>query len=288
VFFFFSFCLRATMAFNIHAPISWTDYELVSGSAKDEDPPVQKRVEVSMSPTMTPDLSRYILHMSDLLISQSGDHKRYRLEPKLATSLHFQHVSFCREVVKAGNGGALPLTPKGDIFYHIPRAALEEVTLSAPPFGSHNDLYQNPLVVEGSKELVMEEYQRFQRRMHKLEAWVRFCQKQSMLHGLGTLWMWPAQARPPRCLALRPGWRLDKQVAPDLFTLEDIWGMRRPSGGSYPTEQLNLLTEKLIQGHATHTNQAELEDWTSHEAYVDDMFIYQVPLCSLSSQSPEL
>ncbi|KIJ51020.1 hypothetical protein M422DRAFT_244997 [Sphaerobolus stellatus SS14] len=232
------------MPFRIHTPIHYHDYArypMAEGHA-------QRDVEVSMSTTRTFDLSRYILHDSDLRQSgRYGLNDVFSLDPSISSAIHYQFEGLCREIVKAGNKGSIPLLHTGRISYTIPDAPLSEIEMPFPPFGNVEELTVNPLNIFGTKDMVCDLFQLYQKDFHKLQAWVAL----AMFRASGqrhSLWKWPIHANPARPYILRPGWSLMEQEDPEGFDFFDLWGIRERDGRLRLPAQLFILADLLRHG----------------------------------------
>ncbi|KIJ30498.1 hypothetical protein M422DRAFT_267930 [Sphaerobolus stellatus SS14] len=167
------------MPFHIHTPIHYHDYAhnpIVEGHT-------QLEVEVSMSSTETSDLSRYILHDSDLCQSSwYGLNNIFSLDPSLSSAIHYQFESLCHEIVKAGNHSSIPLLHTGRFLYTIPDAQLSKIEMPFLPFGNVKELTLNPLNIFGTKDMVCKLFQLYQKDFHKLQAWLALVTFQASGH----------------------------------------------------------------------------------------------------------
>ncbi|KIJ32728.1 hypothetical protein M422DRAFT_265486 [Sphaerobolus stellatus SS14] len=232
------------MPFCIHTPIHYHDYArhpIAEGHA-------QREVEVSMSSTRTSDLSRYILHDSDLRQNgRYGLNYVFSLDPGLSSAIHYQFEGLCRKIVKAGNNGSIPLHHTGRISYTIPDPQLSEIDMPFPPFGNVEELTVNPLSIFGTKETVCNLFQLYQKDFHKLQAWLALAMFRASSQRR-SLWKWPTNAIQARPFILRPGWRLEEQEEPEGFDFFDLWGIRERDGRLRLPAQLFILADLLRHG----------------------------------------
>ncbi|KIJ30711.1 hypothetical protein M422DRAFT_267759 [Sphaerobolus stellatus SS14] len=236
------------MSLEIHTPITPLDFAYVP-AAEPTYYRAQMPVETSMSTTLVDDLSRYLLE-DEHVIRVLNDHRGlYSLDPRLATSVHFQFENRVKEIIKAANNRRLPLKHNREISYEIPQEMVKQIRMPRPPFGPESELRLNPLLAAGPKDFICHIFANFQKRMHKLEAWSAMARYRSNKLGTASEWKWPSAARPPRPFAIRPSFRLSDQVEPSLFKFPELWGICEPDGVFRLPEELEALSNLLLRGN---------------------------------------
>ena len=104
------------MAFQyIHTPIHNLDYQIILGS----DPPLQRGIHATRSLTRTGDWSLLILSDEDIFCGTLYEDCRCRLDTIVAEATYYQHLSLCREVVKASNCRIIPWLRECVVNYNI-------------------------------------------------------------------------------------------------------------------------------------------------------------------------
>jgi hypothetical protein len=150
------------------------------------------------------------------------------LDPKIVDRVWLTHLENVKEVCVAANGQGAYLQ-ENTMNCNISFEHLIDIKMIAPIFGPVASLINNPLRVSGTKGDILQNYENFQQMALKLMAWIEEAKSRSQSPSYKNSWNWPKDPKPPLPYVLRPYWELNKQERPLTWTLENMWGIHKPT-----------------------------------------------------------